>query len=85
MAVERLNDLRAFRDFADQQLVAGGTDLKLDEALDRWEYENSSEAEREETIRAIERGLDDIHAGRTLEAFEFVERMRQKFGSDDQQ
>lgn len=43
------------------------------------ERSNSPEEEREETIRAIQRGLDDMYAGRTVDAFEFVERMRQKF------
>ncbi|GAC1474955.1 MAG: hypothetical protein NVSMB9_26360 [Isosphaeraceae bacterium] len=79
MAIERSNDLRAFKGFIDEQLSSGGTDLTLEEALARWEYENSPEEEREETIRAIQRGLDDLYAGRTVDAFEFAERMRQKF------
>ena len=39
-----------------------------------------SQPEREwnETFRAIQRGLDDRDAGRTTDAFELVERMRQK-------
>lgn len=79
MATDRANDLRAFRGFIDEQLAGTDADLTLDEALVRWEYENSSEEEREETLRAIQRGLDDMHAGRTVDAFEFVERMRRKF------
>ncbi len=79
MATERSNDLRAFKGFIDEQLANGGVDLTLDEALDRWEYENSPQEERDETIRAIQRGLDDMYAGRTVDAFEFIERMRQKF------
>jgi hypothetical protein len=79
MATERSNDLRAFKSFIDDQLANGGADLTLDEALARWEYENSPEEEREETIRAIQLGLADMYAGRTVDAFEFVERMRQKF------
>jgi hypothetical protein len=55
------------------------TDLTLDEALMSWEIENQTEEEREETIRAIQLGLDDMYAGRTVEAFEFVEQMRKKF------
>jgi len=78
MATDRANDLHAFRSFIDEQLARGATDLTLDEALARWEYENAPEHEREETLRAIQRGLDDMHAGRTVDAFEFVERMRRK-------
>jgi hypothetical protein len=77
MPTDRANDLRSFCDFA-IQLTAGEPALKLDEALDRWEYENTTESEREETRRAIERGRDDMQAGQTVDAFEFVERMRQR-------
>ena len=79
MAIERSNDLRAFKGFIDDQLASGGADLTLEEALAHWEYENSSKEEREETLRAIQRGLDDMYAGRTVDAFEFIERMRQKY------
>ena len=48
---------------------------------DRAEDETSPEEEQEETIRAIQRGLEDMNAGRTVDAFEFVERMRQKIES----
>jgi hypothetical protein len=78
MATERANDLRAFRDFADETLSNGEAEVTLEEALALWEYENSPEEGREETLRAIQRGLDDLDAGRTVDAFEFVERMRQK-------
>jgi hypothetical protein len=80
MPTDRANDLRSFCDFA-IRLTAGEPDVKLDEALDRWEHETSPESEREETRRAIARGLDDMHAGRTVDAFEFVDRMRQKLRS----
>lgn len=83
MATDRANDLHAFRSFIDQQLSNGGADLTLDEALARWEYENAPEDEREETLRAIQRGFDDLNAGRTVDAFDFVERMRRKFAGDD--
>jgi len=79
MTADRANDLRAFCEFANRQLANGGAALTLDEALDRWDLENSSEAERGATMRAIQRGLDDVREGRTVDAFEFVERMRQKF------
>jgi hypothetical protein len=81
MATERSNDLRAFKSFVDEKLSNGGASLTLEEALAHWEYENSPEEEREETLRAIQRGLDDMYAGRTVDAFEFVERMRQKLKS----
>ena len=79
MSIDRSNDLRAFRGFIDERFAGGEADLTLDEALACWEYENATEEDRKETLRAIQRGLDDADAGRTVDAFEFVERMRQKF------
>ena len=78
MAIERANDARAFRDFLDDRLSKGGESHSLDELLAVWEYENASEEEREETLRAIGRGLEDMYAGRTTDAFEFVEQMRRR-------
>ncbi len=80
MATERANDLRAFKGFIDEQLSNGGADLTLDEALARWEYENAPEDEREETIRAIQRGLDDMHAGRTRPAEDALRDLCRKHG-----
>jgi hypothetical protein len=81
MAIERINDLSAFKGFIEEKLSSWGTDLTLDQALLNWELENQTEEEREETLRAIRLGLDDMYAGRTVDAFEFVERMRQEFQS----
>jgi hypothetical protein len=80
MATDRANDLRAFRDFADALLSNGGAGTTLDEALSLWEYENAPEAEREETLRAIQRGLDDLHAGRTRPFEEFDREFRERHG-----
>ena len=79
MATVRTNDLYAFKSFIDEQLKNGGTNLTLDEALINWELENQTEEERAETLEEIQLGLDDMYAGRTVDAFEFVQRMRQKF------
>jgi hypothetical protein len=81
MATERINDLWAFKEFIEEKFANGGTSLTLDEALIDWELENQTDDEREETLRAIRLGLDDMYAGRTVDAFEFVERMRQKLQS----
>jgi predicted transcriptional regulator len=80
MAIERSNDLRAFKGFIDEQFASGGADLTVDEALARWEYENSSEEERAETIQALQRGFADIEAGRVRPAEDFVREFRQKHG-----
>jgi hypothetical protein len=81
MATDRVNDLWAFKGFIEEKLSTVGTSLTLDEALMNWEIENQTTEEREETLEAIQLGLDDMYAGRTIDAFEFVERMRQKLQS----
>lgn len=76
MTTERRNDLRAFKGFIDEQLANVEASLSLDEALLRWECENATEEEQAATVQAIQRGLDDLNAGRIVDAFEFTARMR---------
>lgn len=78
MAADRVNDLRAFRDFADARLSNGGADLTLDEALVDWEGENQTDQEREETLEAIRRGFTDVEAGRVRPVREAIEELRRK-------
>jgi hypothetical protein len=42
--------------------------------------ENSSEEERERTVRAIARGLDDMNAGRARRFEEFDREFRERHG-----
>ncbi len=81
MATERVNDPFAFKSFIEEKLSDAGAELTLDEVLINWELENQTEQERDDTLEAIRLGLDDMYAGRTVDAFDFVERMRQKFQS----
>jgi predicted transcriptional regulator len=78
MAIDRANDLRAFRDFVDEQLANGGSNLTLDKAIELWEYENAPEHERENTIEAIREGLADVAAGRVKPAREAIAELRRK-------
>ena len=80
MSTERLNDLRAFKGFIEEKLSNGGADLTLDEALVHWEIENQTDAEREDTLRAIGLGLSDVEAGRTRPLEEFDREFRSKHG-----
>ena len=42
--------------------------------------ELAREKELEETIASIRAGLDDIAAGRTRDAFELIDELREKYG-----
>jgi hypothetical protein len=78
MAIDRLNDPRAFRDFLDARLTNGGATLTLDEALGLWEHENQTGREREETLESIRRGLADVEAGRVMPAREAIAEIRRR-------
>jgi hypothetical protein len=80
MAAERANDLRAFRQYIDQQLSNGGAEMTLDEALINWEVENQTDEERNDALRAIQEGLADVDAGRTRHFEEFDREFRSKHG-----
>ena len=76
MATERANDLQAFKSFIDEQLANGETVPTVDEILARWEYQNESEDERQESLEAIRRGLADVEAGRVMPARDAVAELR---------
>ena len=82
MATERANDLLAFRTFIDEQL-SGETVPTVDEVLARWEYENETDEDRQETLEAIRRGLADVEAGRVVPAREAVADLRRKHNLPD--
>jgi hypothetical protein len=83
MATERSNDLRAFRQYIDEQFSNGGAELTLDEALINWEIENQTEQERQETIEAIREGLSDVDAGRTRPAEDVIRDLCRKHNIPD--
>jgi hypothetical protein len=80
MAAERANDLRAFRQYIDEQLTNGGAEVTLDEALVYWEAENQTDQEREQTLQALRDRLSDVDAGRTRLFEEFDREFRSKHG-----
>jgi hypothetical protein len=79
VATERANDARAFRDFLDANL-GGDESLTLYEYLDLWDFENSTNEAKEETLRAIQQGLADADAGRSKPLDEFDREFRRKHG-----
>ncbi|MGE3818346.1 MAG: hypothetical protein AB7I30_02835 [Isosphaeraceae bacterium] len=79
MAAERVNDLRAFKEFIEEKLLVGRVDVTPEEALSHWEIENQTDEEREETLQAIQEGLEDMRAGRTRDAREVLAELRRKY------
>ncbi len=79
MTTDRSNDVLAFRSFLDERISRDGASLTLEDALGLWEYENSPEAEREETLAAVLEGLEDLKAGRTRPARDVLAELRRKY------
>ena len=80
MATDRANDLHAFKSFVDEQLAKSEPVPTVAEVIARWEYENETEDDREETLNAIRRGFADIEAGRVMPARQAVAELRRKLG-----
>jgi hypothetical protein len=78
MAAERVDDLKAFRDFVDGQLSNGGANLTPEDCLELWIVENLSTDERQARFADIRQGLDDLDAGRTRSARESLAELRLK-------
>ena len=80
MAIDRINDLFAFKSFIEEKLSSGEESLTLDEALVRWEFENQSTEERSAAVEAVREALDDMRAGDTgTPAHEFLAEIRRKY------
>lgn len=79
MAIDRANDLRAFRDFTDGKLSNGGDGLTLDEAIALWDIENSPDDERAATVLAVKEALADMWKGdEGIPARDFLSEMRRR-------
>jgi hypothetical protein len=78
MAIEKANDLLAFKSFIEEQLT-GETVPTVDEVLARWDDENESDVERAATVQAVREALADMEAGGTgIPAREAVAKLRRK-------
>ena len=64
MSAERTNDIRAFKNFIDDQLT-GGALPTVDELLARWDSENETTEVQDATVQALREALDDMDAGDT--------------------
>ncbi len=68
MSAETLTELQKFHDFVFRQLKNGQTQLAPEQVLHLWR-------EQSETFLSIQRGLEDVDAGRTIPANEVLENL----------
>jgi hypothetical protein len=80
MITERADDVVAFKKFIDDQLSNGGAELKLDEAVARWKYENQTHEEGQEALEAIQEGLQNRDAGKSRPGHEVLAELRNEHG-----
>ena len=71
-----LQELSSFHQFAMDQIRNGGADHSLEELLDRWRTAHPDDLEMSERLASLERGLDDIRAGRVQPAPKVIEELR---------
>ena len=69
MSMSTNSDLESFHLFIGEQLQAGGAPRSPEQILAQWR-------DRVETIASVQRGLDDVDAGRTRPAHEVLEELR---------
>ncbi len=78
MAAERTNDIRAFKNFIDDQLT-GGALPTVDEIQVHCASENETAEERDATVQALREALDDMVAGDTgVSVSEALAELRRK-------
>jgi predicted transcriptional regulator len=68
MSTTTQSELQSFHEFVGRQLSNGGSNLSPEDALLLWR-------ERQETIASIQRGLDDVDAGRVKPWREVLDRL----------
>ena len=78
MAIERVNDLQAFKNFVDAQLAQDSVPT-LDEVLARWDVENETAEDNASTIQALREALAEMEAGDTgIPVHEALAELRRK-------
>ncbi len=71
-----IEELNQFTSFAREKLVAASNGLTLEDCLREWR----ASREEEETIAAIQAGLDDVAAGRVKSIAEVDAEIRRHYG-----
>lgn len=71
-----IEELNEFTSFAREKLIADADGLSLEECLRAWR----AAREEEETIAAIQAGLDDVAAGRVKTIAEVDAEIRRQHG-----
>lgn len=68
MRINAQSELHSFHEFLTQKLQSQNADLTPEQAVAQWR-------ERQETIASVQRGLDDLDAGRVNSADEVLDRL----------
>lgn len=71
-----LQELESFHRYAAQRLSSSPADISLEECLQLWRAESIDE----ETVAAIQRGVDQIEAGQFFTLDEVDAAIRKEFG-----
>lgn len=75
MVVTR-DELVSFNEFVNKQMNNGSVALSLEDCLYQWR----AERDRAETIASVQRGVEDIEAGRWYSLDEMDQHIREELG-----
>jgi hypothetical protein len=72
------DELDQFHEYATEQLRNGGAGKSLEELLEQWRSDQITDAEFQESLMSLRRGLDDVDAGRVYPARTIIDELRRR-------
>jgi len=84
MAIDT-NELERFRDFINEHIQNGGTDLSPEQLLDDWRCQNPVAADLAASVADLEQGISEMEAGDTgRPARDVIGDLRQELANRDE-
>ena len=73
-----IEQVEAFRQYVLEQTQIDASDASLEDLFQRWYASRLSEAELEQSLQSLKRGLEDAEAGRLVDADVAIQETRSR-------
>ena len=73
-----IEQVEAFRQYVLEQTQIDASDASLEDLFQRWHASRLSEAELEQSLQSLKRGLEDAEAGRLVDADVAIQETRSR-------
>lgn len=73
-----IEQVEAFRQYVLEQTQLDASDASLEDLFQRWYASRLSEAELEQSLQSLKRGLEDAEAGRLVDADVAIQETRSR-------